>query len=163
MSDVELVNMPIPRPLLPRVTALINEYWNPSHDQPGAAEPSRPVMTDGHAVEVPENGWWDQGRVAAVLDGWHNAGGRELVEAIARRTLEGQESTTWGELQQVTGQSSAKARSNLGALSKRAIKAVGAREWPMHCTDLGNAVPSDDRYVYRMPLEVARWVLEVQS
>lgn len=75
--------------------------------------------------------------------------------------VDGLETTTWRELQEVTGQGAGQARSNLGALSKQAIKAVGGREWPMQCIDLGSAVPSDYRYVYRMPAEVARWVLEV--
>ena len=165
MTDVELVNMPVPRPLIPAVTALVNDYYNPGPAPQPASEASvEPRRVDpSEAVEVPQNGLWDRARVESLLDGWHNGAGLALVEAVARRTLAGHDATTWGELRDATGQEYGQARSNLGALSKHAIKTVGEKVWPMHCTDLGNAVPSEDRYVYRMPAEVAQWVLEVTA
>lgn len=163
-DDFDYVPVSVPRPLMPQVTGLINEFLSgptPAGQTATAQTPIPKAATtdDDTTYSVAGQGNYTRTEIEALLD-WHNDDALTLLRIVAERSLGG-EDTNWGQLQELSGLSNGQTRSNLAVMSKRAIKLFNEKKWPIVCVDHGPGAPSAGRYVYSAPDDIAKAILDI--
>ena len=162
-QDHELVNMAIPKPLLPDVTAMLHRFYSGGTEVNGSA--AAPASGQDEEVGVPNNGTWNRKEIATLHDSFRNEAGRKVITLIAQRSLD-DEVATYGELMEHSGLDEYKLRSQFSWFSKKskATKNMATgKAWPLIVHDAGSEAKKGERYTYRMPPPIAQWWLEEEG
>lgn len=163
-QDQELVNVAVPKPLLPSVTEMLHRYYSGDAAKPDGSTPTT-APTQDEEVAVPKNGKWNRQEIAALHDSFRNEAGRKVITFIARRSLE-DEVATYGELMEHSGLDEYKLRSQFSWFSKKskATKNMATgKAWPLIVHDAGSDADKGERYTYRMPPLIAQWWLDEEG
>ncbi|MDB4953341.1 MAG: hypothetical protein JWO36_910 [Myxococcales bacterium] len=148
-SSVELVMVPVPAPALPQVYEALDRYYKGLDLGPADV-----------TVAVPGNGDWSQTEIKQLSGYYRNPKGRAVIRKIA--VARGAE-VTYGELAEAGGLSFDELRDQLSWFAKYAKKIKeGVHIWPITVEDR-QGKPKEERYIYRMPPEIADWWLEIDG
>jgi hypothetical protein len=162
-QDHELVNVAIPKPLLPDVTAMLHRFYSGGTGANGSA--AAHASGQDEEVSVPNNGTWNRKEIAMLHDSFRNEAGRKVITFIAQRSLD-DEVATYGELMAHSGLDEYKLRSQFSWFSKKskATKNMkNGKAWPLIVHDAGSDAEKGERYTYRMPPPIAKWWLEEEG
>lgn len=161
-QDHELVNVAIPRPLLPDVTAMLHRFYSGTEANDSAAAPA---SGQDEEVRVPNNGTWNRKEIAMLHDSFRNEAGRKVITLIAQQSLD-DEVATYGELMDHSGLDEYKLRSQFSWFSKKSKATKNMKDgkaWPLILHDAGSDAEKGERYTYRMPRPIAVWWLEEEG
>jgi hypothetical protein len=165
--EQELVSVPVPRAVLPEVTALLHRYYSgelgntPSDDDSRTAEVSDDDRSELE-VQVPGNGSWTRDDIIELHASFRNETGRRVITMIAERSRDGRVAT-YGELMEHSGLDEFKLRSQLSWFSKKSKALKGVKAWPLLVTDAGSGSPKNERFSYRLHVRIAEWWLDAES
>lgn len=162
MTDIHLV--PVKAKDLDAVYALLARRNEASSNGVGASADT------AESVEVPKNGTWSRSDLVD-LHGRCFDRNRAILDRIATASLNGSD-TNYGELLEAArplGKDPStydfnNLRADLAWIAKYAKKVKGGvNGWPMTVRELDESHAKGDRYIYRMPRQIAEWWLDISG